>query len=210
MRSGPFSAVWSGLFVVAAIGTTGCSPITRYYTLSQVVPAAVPAYAEGVAAVIAVGPVSLPDYVDRPQIVVRTSPNRVEQATFDQWGGSLDDMVPRVLVQDLAIRLPADHVVAFPQVADVAFEYRVPVNISQFDVTTAGDAVVAAHWQVHGRAGSVAVRETVAHAKAAGPSYDQRAAALSLALGQLTDEIAAALAPLPRGVPAPQPRAKPR
>jgi uncharacterized lipoprotein YmbA len=124
-------------------------------------------------------------------------------------------MVPRVLVQDLSVRLPADHLVAFPQVADLAFEYRVPINISQFDVSTAGDAVVAAHWQVHGKSGTVAVRETIAHAKAAGTSYDERAAALSQggaprtphkapalsqALAQLTDEIAAALAPLSRGV----------
>jgi len=190
------------LLVPAAAVVTGCSPATRYYTLSQV-ESVTPreAHAGAATALIGIGPVELPDYVDRPQIVVRTSSNTVDQATFDQWGGSLDDMVPRLLVDDLALRLPTDHFVSFPQSGDLDFDYRVPVSISQFDVSTAGEAVVVARWQVRGKAGSgsVIVRETIARAQADGTSYQQRVAALSRALAILTDEIARTLAPLPRG-----------
>lgn len=185
-----------GIALVVAAGGCGARQ-THYYTLSDVdAPALAPAPAAS--ALVGVGPVDLPDYVDRPQIVVRTGENAVEQAPFDQWGGSLDDMVPAVLVDDLAKRLPGDHFVAFPQSGDLAFDYRVPVRISRFDVTAGGDAVVSARWQVRDRTGVVAVRETTARATAEGAGYPSRVAALSRALGTLADEIARELATLPR------------
>lgn len=191
-------------FVMTALlmTTSGCSPATRYYTLSQV-ESSLPSEPRAAAAsvLIGIGPIELPDYVDIPNIVVRTGANTLDQATFDQWGGSLDDMVPRVLVENLALRLPAEHFVSFPQSGDLDFDYRVPVTLSQFDITIAGEAVVIARWQVRGKPGSgmVIVRETTARAKAEGASYQQRVAALSTALGILTDEIAKTLANLPRG-----------
>lgn len=201
LRCAPPSLVLAAA-AVALLGASGCSAQTRYYTLSRVdAPAARVAGASAAAALIAIGPVSLPDYVDRPQIVVRTSANTVEQAAFDQWGGSLDDMVPNLLVDNLAARLPADRFVSFPQAGDVAFDYRVPVTISQFDVSSSGQAVVAAQWQVRARAGAgtVVVRQTIARDQAAGAGYADRVAALSRAVSILTDEIAAQLATLPRG-----------
>ncbi|MFN2427976.1 MAG: membrane integrity-associated transporter subunit PqiC [Candidatus Binatia bacterium] len=196
-----FSPVAFAMMTIAGL-LTGCSPVTHYYTLSQV-ESVVPREARPAApsALVGIGPVELPDYVNIPQIVVRTGANTLDQATFDQWGGSLDDMVPRVLVDDLATRLPADHFVMFPQSGDLAFDYRVPVLISQFDVSSAGEAVVSARWQVRGKAGSglVVVRETSARAQADGPSYQARVAALSKAVALLADDIAKTLAPLPRG-----------
>ncbi len=188
------AALTAGLVALGGCG----SATTRYYTLSDVdAPALAPAATAS--ALIGIGPVKLPDYVDRPQIVVRTGENAVEQAAFDQWGGSLDDMVPAVLVDDLAARLPGDHFVAFPQSGDLAFDYRVPVRITRFDVTTSGDAVVDARWQVRDPSGVVVVRETAARATVEGTDYTSRVAALSRALGTLADEIARELAPLPRG-----------
>lgn len=196
-RPARFLAATVGAALVVAAGGCGARQ-TLYYTLSDIdAPPVAPA--SSASALVGVGPVALPDYVDRPQIVVRTGENAVEQATFDQWGGSLDDMVPAVLVDDLATRLPGDHFVAFPQSGDLAFDYRVPVRITRFDVTTAGDAVVSARWQVRDRTGVVLVRETTARATAEGTGYTLRVAALSRALGQLADDIARALAELPRG-----------
>ena len=184
----------------ALLFAPGCTPTTRYYALSAVGgDAAFAARPATGSAVIALGPVELPDYIDRPQIVTRTGANTLDQAAFDQWGGDLDDMIPRLLVEDLAAKLPADHVVPFPQVADVGFAYRVPVSITQFDVSTSGEAVVAARWQVRGPGGTLAVRETVARSQADGKSFDARVAALSRALADVTADIASVLAPLPRG-----------
>lgn len=192
-RGRAFSALAHGAPLLALLAVS-CSPVTHYYTLSPVDPAA-PAALAAASAVVAVGPVQLPDYVDRPQIVVRTGAHTLDQAVFDQWGGDLNDMVPRLLVEDLARRLPSDHFVSFPDAGDVPYDYRVPIDISQFDVSAAGEAVVVARWQVRGRPGSgtVLVRESTARAQAAGKSYEERVDALSRALGDLAGEIAGAL-----------------
>src|SRR5262245_46516958 len=42
----------------------------------------------------------------------------------------------------------------FPQGGAALFDYRVAVQISRFDVSTAGEAVVAATWRVWDRAGT--------------------------------------------------------
>jgi uncharacterized lipoprotein YmbA len=189
------------LTFVLTVAISGCATVvTRYYTLSPSVPESPAARAAESAVLVGVGSVELPDYVDIPNIVVRTGDNTLDQATFDQWGGSLADMIPRVLVDNLHARMPSDHFVAFPQSGDLPFDFRVPVTISRFDVSTAGEAVVVARWQIRGKAGSgtLVVRETVARADGGGSSYTSRVAALSRALGVLTDEIAAALRAQPR------------
>lgn len=174
----------------------GCAAApTRFYLLS---PVAGPSAAARAPMVLAVGPVLLPDYLDRPQIVTRDGANAVQLGAYDQWAGSLDDMFPRVLVEDLAARLPGDRVVGFPRIEKVAFDQRVSVDVTRFDVDESGTAVLAASWQVHLPAGSkpLLARDASVRASAASASYPDRVAALSQALGLLADEIAQGLGSL--------------
>lgn len=189
----------STLVLLAFLAASGCStPPTKFYTLSAVREGAAAGAAAG-GRVVAVGPISIPDYVDRPGIVVRENENQVRVASFDQWAGSLQDMLSRVLREDLAARLPGDRIVAFPQVEDVAFTRRVAIEITRFDVSASGEAVVGARWQIHDRGGApAALNESEARAQAAGSTYDQRVAALSQALAQLADEVARGLTPVER------------
>jgi uncharacterized protein len=185
------------LLTAAVIGT-GCfgSKPTRFYMLSTVEPAAGTSVASGGGVrVIAVGPVSIPDYVDRPQIVLRESANQVQIASFDNWAGALSDMIDRVLLEDLSAQLPNDHVVAFPQGGAAVFDYRVAVQLSRFDVSTAGEAVVTASWRVWDRLGTKTRLTTSAttRAESAGATYQDRVAALSRALADLATEIARSL-----------------
>lgn len=189
------------LAIAAATLTAGCATtVTRYYTLSTVIPEAPAARSSESAALVGIGPVKLPDYVNIPNIVVRTGDNTLDQATFDQWGGSLDDMIPRVLVENMHARMPSDHFVAFPQSGDLPFDFRIPVSISSFDVSAAGDATIVARWQIRGKTGTgtLLVRQSTVRADSGGRGYGDRVAALSRALGLLTDEIAAGLAAMPR------------
>src|SRR5664279_3044471 len=52
--------------------------------------------------VIAIGPVRIPDYLDRPQIVTRSGKNELKLSEFDRWAGSLESDVNRVLVEDIS------------------------------------------------------------------------------------------------------------
>ncbi len=176
----------------------GCfgSAVTRYYMLSSVAPATATSVETSPASrVIAVGPVSIPDYVDRPQIVVREGANQVRLAGFHNWAGSLSDMVGRVLLEDLSAQMPDDHVLPFPQGGASVFDYRVAVQLSQFDVSSAGEAVVGASWRVWDRAGTKTrlTASTTTRAVATGTGYEERVAALSQAIADLAGDIARSL-----------------
>src|SRR5512137_88877 len=88
----------SSLCLAAALLTGCASPRTNFYTLN--VAAAPDATAPAMEAV-AVGPVSLPALLDRPQLVVRTAPNRVEFLETHRWAEPLKSELPRVIAADL-------------------------------------------------------------------------------------------------------------
>src|SRR3546814_11447622 len=83
-------------------------------------------------AVIAVAPVTLPAYLDRPDIVTRSTDNRLELADFDDWAEPLDDNITRVLAENLGHLLRTDRVVVLPSASD-AIDTEVRVDISRFE-----------------------------------------------------------------------------
>src|SRR5262245_59454821 len=95
-----------------AVGSCGNTQPTRFYVLRAIAdqPAAVPA--KGIA--IGIGPITLPQYLNRPQIVTRVSGNQLAVAEFDQWGGDLNDNVTRALATNLSSLLETDRVFLFP------------------------------------------------------------------------------------------------
>jgi uncharacterized lipoprotein YmbA len=98
--------------LLLALLVAGCvgSPPTDLYTLSPVGTPAAETRPQSTPAVVAVGPVILPDYIDRPQIVTRKSAYQLELAAYDQWAAPLYDMLPRVLVEDVALRLAGQEI----------------------------------------------------------------------------------------------------
>jgi uncharacterized lipoprotein YmbA len=179
------------LLVFVVDGCAGSSP-TNLYTLSAVSAPAVETRPQSTPAVVAVGPVILPDYIDRPQIVTRKSAYQLELAAYDQWAAPLYDMLPRVLVEDVGLRLPSDRVVAFPQIGDASFDYRIAVDVSRFDVDATGEATLAARWQLYARstARALLVADETLQRRIEGQGYDAYAAALSGVLADLGDRIA--------------------
>jgi len=159
----------------AALLLTACSGTvdSRYYLLSAVPPSGAPAAGAKAAAISAV---HLPGVLDRPELVVRTGAETVDILEFDRWAEPLDQMVPRVLAQDLSSRLPA---------ASQGEERRLQVAIDEFMTDQTGEAHLAGKWwtQEQEHRFTLAVRTS-------GSQGRQIAAALSALLGQLADDMA--------------------
>src|SRR5262252_2493897 len=108
------------LAVAVVLGMTACiggrpSPATQHYVLSPVIEA-LPDGAECSATplVIGVGPVTLPAYLDRPQMVIRPASDQIEINEFEQWGEPLRSGVTRVVAVNIARLLLETRVVRFP------------------------------------------------------------------------------------------------
>jgi hypothetical protein len=83
----------------------GTSPPERFFTLASEAPAAAPASATVAAYLVVVGPVTIPEIVDRPQLVTSAGANRVEIAEQARWAAPLKSEIPRVIADHLARQL---------------------------------------------------------------------------------------------------------
>ena len=90
----------------------------------------------------------LPGISDRPQLVVRTGPQTVRILEFDRWAEPLDDLVPRVLAQDLAQRQGVQ--------AGNGPASRIYVVIDEFMTDDTGSARLAGRWRAQPSAGDSA------------------------------------------------------
>src|SRR5262245_63029036 len=114
--------------------TIGCSstPESRFYTLSAT-PSASAASSSEVS--VAVGPVSVPAVVDRPQIVVSLGPNRVWLDEFNRWASPLQDDIARVVAENLVALLGTPRVSRASQTFSMGFTYRAVVAVESFEST---------------------------------------------------------------------------
>lgn len=182
-------------------GCFGTSPNSRFYTLALPENRSAPVSA-GLDTAVAIGPVTIPDYLDRRQIVTRSGRNEIVLAEFDRWGGSLGDEITSVLVANLADRLNSMHVAVFPwrfaPFANLRTVYRIPVNVVRFDGTLGDKVVLNAMWTVfvkgEKREETVFTKESTVTEAVRDKSYEALVAAMGKAVEMLGKEIADSLA----------------
>jgi len=172
------------VLILSACGSTGGKE--RFFTLNAPEPPA----AADVAPSVAVVSVTVPDLVDRPQIVVRTGPNQVGMSEQARWAEPLRGAIARVVTANLAAAMNGK--VAPQRAADP--DYRVTLDLQRFESTLGDGVLIDAVWSVTPKSGERRVGRTVAREKARGPDYDGLAAAHSAALATVSKEIAAAIA----------------
>jgi uncharacterized lipoprotein YmbA len=197
-----FLSILSVFCLACAVVCAGCagSAPCRFYQLSSL-KAERTAPAEnsgGQHVILAVGPVRVPDYLDRPQIVTLQGTNELRIAEFDRWAGSLERDMARVLTEDLSVLLSSDRIMVIPWVSTSESAtpslYRVEVNIVRFEGSTGGPVRLKAQWTVfHREKGLLMQRESVISEKVNGMGYGAFVAALSDALAGLGRDIAAAI-----------------
>ena len=178
---------------------SGCagSPPVHFYTLS----AEAAADGTGPATVgtelrIAVGPISLPEVVDRPQLVVRSGPNKVTLIDEHRWAESLKGEIPRVIAENLSRLLATGQVWAYPQNATGSFNYRVLVDIQRFESTPGQMVAIDALWTIQqpSKEGVVSkTGRTTVQQPVAGKGYDSLVVAHSGALATISRDIAEAI-----------------
>ena len=171
------------VLALGACGSTGGKE--RFFTLNAPEP---PAAADG-APSVAVVSVSVPDLVDRPQIVVRAGPNQVGMSEQARWAEPLKTSIARVVSANLAAAMNAR---VAPQRGSDA-DYRVTLDVQRFESTLGGEVLVDAVWSITPKTGERRVGRTVAREKARGPDYDGLAAAHSAALATISKQIASSV-----------------
>lgn len=176
--------------VLAACGTTHKY---RYYTLASVpsVPDSTAANAGTVPPVLGIGPVTIPDYLDRPQIVRRTSRNELVLSENSRWAGSLANDSVRVLEENLNSMLSKDGIAVVSWRRGVPNDYRVAVQVSRFDAMAGGTVVLKAQWVIYGKNGKevLLIRESDIRELVLSSGEDSVVEAMGRVLTGLSQEI---------------------
>jgi uncharacterized lipoprotein YmbA len=144
---------------------------------------------------LAVGRISLPDLVNRPQIVTRISPHEVRADDYAQWAESLETSIPRVISEDLARRMGTDQVFVSPWPSKIQSDLRLEGAILEFEGGRDGMVSLVVRWRWVRADGSEAhpLQVSSYRVPAANPSTEALVAAMSEALGALSDDLAAAI-----------------
>jgi len=185
----PRSAVACVALVVLA--ACGSPPKERYYTLT---PAAAAPAASGSTLGIAVGPVSVPEAVDQPQMVVQVAANQVTLYEFQRWASPLKIEIARVIAANLAQELGTTRVWTYAQTTLANPDYQVLIDVQRFDSILGEAVVIETLWSVRRPAGGAphtgrsSVREAVS-----GGGFDALVAAHSRALAAVSRDIAGAI-----------------
>jgi uncharacterized protein len=178
------------------LGLEACtSTPSRFYILNTL-PASetVPATAAAQGPVIGVGPITLPKYLDRPQIVTRAGRNQLALGEFDRWAEPLQDNISRVLAEHLARLIPTDHLLLQAWPRSATLDYQVTVEVLQFDGWLGGESTLLARWSIlDGAEHELFNRMVHLHAPTGGRDYEAMVVVMNQMIETLSRDIATAI-----------------
>ena len=143
-----------GLILAFAFALGGCiamsnSPTPRFY--------AVPAIDESYAGekfnipssiIIGIGPVKVPEYQNRPQIVTQDTNNLITFAQFDRWAEPLDLALLSLISANLSAILPGATLAASPWNLDIPVKYQVIMDVVRLESRLDNDLSFSVQWSV--------------------------------------------------------------
>ncbi len=140
---------------------------------------------------ILVGPVRVSSFLNQGPMVKQRSPHSVHLLEQHHWAGDLEEMLSRILIQNLILVLGNEKIYSYPATS-AENGMRLAINFFHFEKDTSGKAILEARWKLISNKD-----QTVLHSSTSKKStlpenenYDALAEALSLCMVQLCHEIA--------------------
>lgn len=123
------SLMASALLLVNACSTR--SPNSNFYLLeNELNPVEKPGNLR-----IGLGPVNLADYLQKPQIAIRTNTSQIIFSEFDRWASDLRGLIINSLRYDLGNQLNTDNVFEYPWRKSDQVDYAIQLDIHRFDAS---------------------------------------------------------------------------
>lgn len=187
--------------LIAAIAISGCTVLApqpdraKYFVLAPVQNEGgvgqLANAAAGKSFAIGVGPVTIPRYLERPEVVTRVSETELSVSDTDRWAEPLETSAASVLRRDLSRQLARAQIISFPWPLKRRIDYRVKVDFHSLECTVAGNAVVDATWTIqNGTDGSTVQSGSTRFTAPSGKDERSASAALSRGIAQVSADIA--------------------
>jgi uncharacterized protein len=208
------AGLWAAVLACALAGCATTPPST-FYLLTPIPEATAGGGIRGGGLAVGLGPVVFPQFLDRPQLVVRDGANRLGVDEFHRWGGTVQDDFLRVWGENVGYLLGTSRLALFPSESRIPLDFRVLAEVLAFEGSADGDAVLRVRWSVLDERlqQSYVAREDAYRCPIAAPPPAAGAAAsatlwhaaivaaMSRCLGDFSREVAAVLGGLPKPRP---------
>ncbi|MDJ0949725.1 MAG: PqiC family protein [Alphaproteobacteria bacterium] len=184
------------LGILVAVAACAESQPSKFYVLSSLKASeagAVPGGTQKKPLAVGVGPITMPEYLDRPQVVTRSSPTKLSLAEFDRWAEPLTPLFTRVMVENMSVLLASERVYGLPRRSGGRLDYQVEIDVFRFDSDASGEVFLTARWTLYGtsRQRPLRIRQTtITESAGSAANVESLAAAMSRAVEQLSREIA--------------------
>jgi uncharacterized protein len=187
---------------LAAIALCGCvlgkSKHAQTYVLDATIPPAVAPATPAAEKVLGVLKVTVPGWLDRPQITGRGSSGEVVADEYARWGEPIARGIQRVMAENLAALLPDHRLVTAPFSPSVPVHQRLELTIDEAARQPDGTVRVTARWAVLAPGGvSLAQGRSSHSARPSAPGASGVVAGSNEALAAISREIADAVRALP-------------
>jgi uncharacterized lipoprotein YmbA len=184
----------AGLFtgfglVIALVGCSSPDPVL--YTIAPVNGAAKVAGPR----IVSIERLEIARYLDRSQIVSTSENYRLDLKPNDWWGEPLAAMLRRVLQQELGQRLPQSSILSGSGAVSATPDATIDLDLQRLDVDASGALILQAEVSVTFKGAKAPVlRSFHLSSPVSGQGAGAEVAAISGAVGQLADGLAAMLA----------------
>jgi len=98
--------------------------------------------------IIGIGPVEIPEYLNRPHMVTQNKDRTLNFAQFDRWGESLDLSFKRLIHEDLSAMIGGVTLQMFPWSFAIPVKYQVVVSVMQLESVLDKDLFFVAQWSI--------------------------------------------------------------
>ena len=170
---------------------------TRFYQLSALKEPQVSknmGMAPGI--IIGIGPIKIPEYLNRPQMVTKDKDGILKFDEFNRWGESLGGGLTRMIREDLTDRVPGEKWTLYPWNPSIAVKYQVVVDVVQLESEFDKGMDFIVQWMIIDVQNSktILIKRTEFVQPILPPNYSGLAQTLSLTCATLSSQIAKALA----------------
>ena len=84
---------------------------------------------------VGLGPVTVADYLNKPQIAIRTDTSKIRFSEFERWASDLRGLIINALQHDLAEQLGSDNIFEYPWRKSDDVDFAVILDIKRFDAS---------------------------------------------------------------------------
>lgn len=145
---------------------------------------------------IGLGPIRLPEYLDRFQMVVAVSENKYKLLDGHRWAEKLDQNISLALFKTLPAQLGTDRMIRYPWPQRPGVDFQIKIDILELNIDEKGQSQLIAQWSIKSKDETILNKRSSFTAQASTTDIDKMVKAQSECLTKLGREIVSSLKPL--------------